>query len=35
MGKKKSNELGRSLIKDRFGHGGKKKTVDNNTMVGF
>ncbi|XP_058831814.1 large subunit GTPase 1 homolog [Topomyia yanbarensis] len=32
MGKKKANQLGRSLIKDRFGHG-NRKTVDNNSML--
>lgn len=32
MGKKKANQLGRSLIKDRFGQG-NRKTVDNNSML--
>ncbi|XP_055625159.1 large subunit GTPase 1 homolog [Toxorhynchites rutilus septentrionalis] len=32
MGKKKANQLGRALIKDRFGHG-NRKTVDNNCML--
>lgn len=32
MGKKKANQLGRSLIKDRFGHG-NRKTVDNGSML--
>ncbi|XP_055597013.1 large subunit GTPase 1 homolog [Uranotaenia lowii] len=32
MGKKKANQLGRSLIKDRFGQG-NRKTVDNNTLL--
>ncbi|XP_055537026.1 large subunit GTPase 1 homolog [Wyeomyia smithii] len=32
MGKKKANQLGRSLIKDRFGHG-NRRTVDNNSML--
>ncbi|EDS30865.1 conserved hypothetical protein [Culex quinquefasciatus] len=34
MGKKKANQLGRSLIKDRFGQG-NRKTVDNNSMDGY
>ncbi|XP_052861554.1 large subunit GTPase 1 homolog [Anopheles cruzii] len=32
MGKKKANQLGRSLIKDRFGHG-NRRTVDNGSML--
>lgn len=32
MGKKKANQLGRSLIKDRYNQGHRKK-VDNGTMV--
>uniref|UniRef100_A0AAG5DL47 Large subunit GTPase 1 homolog n=1 Tax=Anopheles atroparvus TaxID=41427 RepID=A0AAG5DL47_ANOAO len=32
MGKKKANQLGRSLIKDRFGHG-NRKTVDGGSML--
>lgn len=33
MGKKsKANNLGRSLIRDRFNHGARR-TVDNNSMV--
>lgn len=35
MGKKtKASNLGRSLIRDRFNHGGRR-TVDNNSMVRF
>lgn len=32
MGKKKANQLGRSLIKDRLNTGNRRK-VDNDTMV--
>lgn len=32
MGKKKGNNLGRSLIRDRFNQG-HRRTVDNNSMV--
>lgn len=32
MVKKKANQLGRSLIKDRFNHGNRRKVDD--TMVG-
>lgn len=33
MGKKKANALGRSLIKDRFGHTPRRTVGDNETMV--
>lgn len=34
MGKKtKGGNLGKALIRDRFGHGSSKRTVDNNSMV--
>ncbi|XP_049290056.1 large subunit GTPase 1 homolog [Anopheles funestus] len=32
MGKKKANQLGRSLIKDRFGHGSRKTVADGSML---
>uniref|UniRef100_A0A182MT11 Large subunit GTPase 1 homolog n=1 Tax=Anopheles culicifacies TaxID=139723 RepID=A0A182MT11_9DIPT len=32
MGKKKANQLGRSLIKDRFGHGNRKTVADGSML---